>query len=149
VGISAALLFVLMFFHWFGVRATNTSNLLFAIQSVEPDKNAWEALEYIPIVLVTTIGVGVLLLALRFMNVAHRWHAPLKRLVLIAGLVSTFLIAFRIIEPPVFGTEETVTYEGIIQLPIFFAFLAALGVVHGAYRASRETDTVGKLDDTQ
>lgn len=37
-GISAILLFVFMFFHWFGVKATNTSNLLFAIQSIAPGK---------------------------------------------------------------------------------------------------------------
>jgi hypothetical protein len=33
-----------MFFHWFGVKAVNTSNLLFAIQAGGPGKNAWEAL---------------------------------------------------------------------------------------------------------
>jgi hypothetical protein len=53
-GISAILLFVFMFFDWFGVKLSNTSNLLFAIQSIEPGESAWEALEYIPIVLVIT-----------------------------------------------------------------------------------------------
>lgn len=40
---------VFMFFHWFEVKAINTSNLLFAIQSIEPEKSAWEALDFIPI----------------------------------------------------------------------------------------------------
>lgn len=55
--VSAALLLVSMFFHWFGIEAHNTSNLLFAIESVERGKNAWEALEYIPIAILATIVV--------------------------------------------------------------------------------------------
>lgn len=49
--VAAILLFVFMFFHWFGVKAINTSNLLFAIQAGGPGKSAWEALDYIPIAL--------------------------------------------------------------------------------------------------
>lgn len=86
--VSAILLFVLMFFHWFGVKLVNTSNLLFAIQSVEPGKSAWEALEYIPIVLTITIIVTLAVAALRLVNASPEPSRPANSLVAILGLVS-------------------------------------------------------------
>lgn len=64
-GISAILLFAFMFFHWYGVKAVNTSNLLFAVQAGGPGKSAWEALDYTPIVLLATIVVTLAVVALR------------------------------------------------------------------------------------
>lgn len=75
-GISAVLLFVFMFFHWYGVKAVNTSNLLFAIQAVGPGKSAWEALNYIPIVLSITIGVTLAAVALRLTSAVRRPSIP-------------------------------------------------------------------------
>lgn len=66
---SAILLFILMFCHWFGVKAVNTSNLLFAVQAVGPEKSAWEALDYIPIVLVVTIVSTLAVATLRLTSV--------------------------------------------------------------------------------
>lgn len=127
-----------MFFHWFGVKATNTSNLLFAIQSIEPGKNAWEALAYIPIVLVITILATLAVAALPLKNAVHRPSIPVNAVVALLGLVSVLLILFRIIKPPIFDVERTVTYEGTVQLPIFLALLAAAGIAYGGYRAMRE-----------
>jgi hypothetical protein len=55
--VSAVALFVLMFFDWLGAKTITTSSLLFLIQAFEPDRSAWEALDYIPFVLVVAIGV--------------------------------------------------------------------------------------------
>jgi hypothetical protein len=136
--VSAILLFVLMFFHWFGVKAINTSNLLFAIQSVEPGKSAWEALEYIPIVLLITIIATLAVAALRLTNAVRRTPIPVNALVAILGLVSALLILFRIVEPPIFYTEPTITIEGAVQLPIFLALAAAAGIAFGGCLAIRE-----------
>lgn len=136
--VSASLLFVFMFFHWFGVKAVNTSSLLFAIQSIEPGKNAWEALDYIPIVLVITIVATLAVTALRLTRAVHEDSALVNAAVAILGLVSVLLIAFRIIDPPVFSVEPTITYEGAIQLPIVLALLAAVGIALGSCLAMRE-----------
>jgi hypothetical protein len=136
--ISAILLFVLMFFHWFGVKLVNTSNLLFAIQSVEPGKSAWEALEYIPIVLTITIVVTLAVPALRLVNALPKPSLPLNWLVAILGLVSMLLISFRIVDPPTFWAEPTITSEGTVQVPIFLALLAAAGITVGGWRTMRE-----------
>jgi hypothetical protein len=127
-----------MFFHWFGVKATNTSSLLFAIQSTEPGKNAWEALAYIPIVLVIVILATLVVTALRLTNAVRMDVIPVNAVLAALGLVSTLLILFRIIAPPVFAVERTITYEGTIQVPIFFALLTAMGIAFGSVLAMRE-----------
>ncbi len=137
-GVSAILLFVFMFFHWFGVKLSNTSNLLFAIQSIEPGKSAWEVLDYIPIFLVVTIIATLSVAALRLMNAVRRTPIPVNAVVAILGLVSALLILFRIVAPPVFYTEATITSEGAVQFPIFLALLAAAGIAFGGYLAMRE-----------
>lgn len=138
--VSAIVLFILMFFHWFGVKAINTSNLLFAIQSIEPGKSAWEALDFIPIVLLITILATLVVAALRFTNALRRDSIPVNAVVAILGLASTLLILFRVIEPPVFYVEPTVTFEGTVQFPIFLALLAAAGIAFGGFQAMRDED---------
>lgn len=143
--VSAILLFVFMFFHWFGVKAINTSNLLFAIQSVEPGKNAWEALDYAPIVLLVAVVATLAVGALRFTNAARRPPVPVNAVVAILGILSVLLILFRIIDPPVFSVETTITSEGVVQLPIFLALLAAAGIAFGGCWGMRE-ERVGLPD---
>jgi hypothetical protein len=137
-GVSAILLFAFMFFYWFGVKAVNTSNLLFAVQSIEPGKSAWEALEYIPIVLLITIIVTLAVAALRLTNAVRKFPVPVNALVAILGLVSMLLILYRIVDPPIFHVEITITDEGAAQLPIFLALLAAAGITFGGCLAMRK-----------
>ncbi len=137
-GVSAILLFILMFFHWFGVQAVNTSNLLFAIQSTEPGRSAWEALDYIPIVLLATIVVTLAVLAMRVTDAVQRPRIPLNAVVMILGIASVLLILYRIADPPVFSVETTITMEGAAQLPIFLALFAAAGIACGGCLAVRE-----------
>jgi hypothetical protein len=137
-GISAILLFVFTFFHWYGVKAVNTSNLLFAIQSTEAGKNAWEALDYTPIILLITIVATLAMVALHLTNAVHGPHIPINAVVAILGIVSVVLILFRIVDPPVFSVERTITMEGAVQLPIFLALFAAAGIACGGRLAMRE-----------
>lgn len=137
-GISAFLLFSFMFFHWFGVKLTNTSNLLFAIRGDGPGKNAWEALDYIPIILAIAIIAALAVAALRLTNTVHRPLIPGNAVVAILGLVSALLILFRIVDPPIFYTEPTITSEGAVQFPIYLALLAAAGIAFGGCWAMQE-----------
>lgn len=135
--ISAILLFVLMFLHWYGVKAVNTSNLLFAIQSVEPGRSAWEALDYTPIFLLLTIVATLAVVALRFTNTSKRPRVPINAVVMVLGIALVLLILYRIVDPPVFSVETTITMEGAAQLPIFLAAFAAAGIACGGCLALR------------
>jgi hypothetical protein len=135
-GVSAVLLFALMFFDWFGSKDSGELRF-FSI-----GRNAWEALDYISVVLVITIVVTLAVAALRLANAVRELPVSINTVVAILGLVSALLILFRIIEPPTFGSFReiwgTVTIEGTVQLPIFFALLAAAGIAFGGCLAMRE-----------
>lgn len=136
--VSAILLFVLMFFHWFGVKLSNTSNLLFAIRGVLPGKSAWEALDYIPIILVITIIAALTLATLRLTNAVRRPPAPVNAVVSFLGILSVLLILFRILNPPVFYIKPTIASDGAVQFPIFVALTAAVGIAFGGCLAMWE-----------
>jgi uncharacterized membrane protein len=137
-GVSAVLLFVLMFFHWYGVKAVNTSNLLFAVQAGGPGKSAWEALDYTPIFLLATIVVTLAAVALRLVSTSERPRVRLNAAVMILGITSVLLILYRIVDPPVFSVETTITIEGAAQLPIYLAVFAGAGIACGGCLAMRE-----------
>jgi predicted membrane channel-forming protein YqfA (hemolysin III family) len=136
--VAAILLFVFMFFHWYGVKAVNTSNLLFAVQAGGPGKSAWEALDYIPIVLLIAAIATLAVAAMRLANAVKKPLVPLNTVVAILGIVSVLLVLFRIADPPVFYTEPTITVEGAAQLPAFLALFAAAGIACGGLLAIRE-----------
>jgi len=135
--ISAILLFISMFFHWFGAKTVNTSSLLIAFQGFEPEKNAWQALDYIPFVLLVTISVTLVVAALRTIPEAQL-PVSVNGLTAILGCASALLIIFRIVDPPIFYAEGTFTIEGTVQFPMFLALPAAVGITTGGLLALRE-----------
>jgi hypothetical protein len=136
-GGSAMLLFALTAFDWFGVKASGGSLSLFDV-----GRNAWEALDYIPIVLLVTTVIVLAEAMLRLIHTGRKLAPPVTAMIVILGTTSTLLIAYRIVDPPSFGSFGTsfgiVTYEGTVKLPIFLALVAAVGVAYGGYRAMRE-----------
>jgi uncharacterized membrane protein len=136
--ISAVLLFVFMFFHWFGVKLINTSNLLFDIVAVGGGKSAWEALDYIPTLLMIAILATLAQMAFCLADVFVVRRVRINAIVAILGLASTVLILYRIIDPPTFSVEATIASEGTIQLPMFLALLAATGITCGGCLAMWE-----------
>ncbi|HYJ21530.1 MAG TPA: hypothetical protein VEW07_05855 [Solirubrobacterales bacterium] len=136
---SAILLFIFMFFHWFGVQLSDPTPLA-PSRSVVPGKSAWEALDYIPIILLIAIITALAVAALRLANAGLELSVQLNAVVALLGIVSVLLILLRIIDPPSFGSSGAITVEGTVQLPIFLALLAAAGVAFGGYRAVRDED---------
>lgn len=135
--VSAIVLFVSMFLDWFDVVAHNTSNLLFLVVSTEPAKNAWEALQYIPLALLATVVVTLAATTLRAAGVVPKPSLPTNLAVAILGVVSMLLILYRIIDPPVFRVEPTVTDEGEVEWPVFLALAAAAGIAWGGCVTAR------------
>lgn len=135
-GISAILLFAFMCLHWFGSKDSGELRL-FSV-----DRTAWEALDYIPIILLITIVVTLAAVVLRPPNPVRKSPIPINAVVAILGIVSVLLILFRILDPPNFGSFReiwgTITIEGTVQLPIFLALFAAAGIAFGGCLAMRE-----------
>jgi hypothetical protein len=135
-GISAILLFASMCLHWFGSKDFGELRL-FSV-----DRTAWEALDYIPIILLITIVVTLAAVVLRSPDPAHKSPIPINAVVAILGVVSMSLILFRILHPPDFGSFReiwgTIAIEGTVQFPVFLALSAAAGITFGGCLAMRE-----------
>lgn len=135
-GISAILLFAFMCLHWFGSKDSGELRLF----SVE--RNAWEALDYIPIILLIAIIVTLAAVVSRPPNPVRKPPIPVNAVVAILGIVSALLILLRILDPPNFGSFReiwgTITIEGTVQFPIFLALFAAAGIAFGGCLAMRE-----------
>jgi hypothetical protein len=134
--VSAILLFLFMFPDWFGTKDSGE------LRFFSVDRSAWEAPDYIPIVLVITIIATLAVAALRLANAVHRRPIPVDAVVAILGIVSVLLILFRIVDPPNFGSFREIwgdiTIEGTVQFPIFLALSAAVGIALGGCLALRE-----------
>ncbi len=87
----AILLFVLMFFDWFGVERSDDWLSLFSV-----DRSAWEALDYIPIVLLIAIIATLAKAMLRLAKAVRELGAPADAVVAIFGAMPALLILFRI-----------------------------------------------------
>jgi len=132
-GVSAILLFAFMFLDWFGMESVEDSFDLFSVS-----RSAWEALDFIPFVLLIAITVTLYETGVR---VVLRFAAPTNVVVAILGVISAALILYRIVFPPDFGSLRgvvTITYVGTAKLPIFLALAAAIGIAYGGLRAMRE-----------
>jgi hypothetical protein len=139
-GVSAILLSYFMFFDWFGSKDSGE------LQLFSVGRNAWEALDYIPIILMIAIVAALVAPTLRLTKLVYRAPLPINAIVGVLGIVSVLLILYRIVEPPNFGsltdTFGTVPIEGTVQFPIFLALAAAVGIAFGGYWALRDEGTV-------
>lgn len=135
-GISAILLFIFMFFDWFSVEVSGGSGT-FSVSASEGG-SAWDALEYIPIVLVITIIAALAVVALRMTDATYEPPVPAGTVVAGLGIVSALLILYRIIVTPDVGSFPGVSVDVSPSFGIFLGLIAAAGIAYGGYRAMQE-----------
>jgi hypothetical protein len=134
-GISGIALLILMFLPWFGVDLGGgeiAEDLGIAVPETSVDFNAWEAFDFIDLVLLVTIVVAV---GLAVATMASRTVAlPVAASALTAGLgiLSTLLILYRIIDPP---------SELGREFWVFLGLIAAAGIAYGGWHAMQEEGT--------
>lgn len=139
--VSAIVLLISMFLDWFVIEIPDTTGTVFFIDGT--GQNAWQSLNFIPIVLVATVCAALVLPGLRLSGAIGR-SLPLANWPVAAlGLLSILLIVYRIVDPPgVDGTFEgfmgSVTAHRAVQYGIFIGLLGAVGISFGAYRAAVE-----------
>ncbi len=133
--VSAILLFVFMFFDWFGVEVSGGG---FSGSVPGAGGSAWDALEFIPIILLVAIVAAVGVAVLRLTD--STWEPPISMNAVVAALggLSVLLILFRIIDPPSFGSYGGVSVDGTLDFGIFLGLISAAGIAYGGYAAMRE-----------
>lgn len=132
-GAAAILLFISMFFAWFGFD-TGVEELQsqFGIEvgATSFTFNAWESFDFIDLILLLTVVVAVATVALRASDMGVEF--PLNSAVAVLGGVSFLLVLYRIIDPPGSADREWGVFLGLV--------LTAL-VAFGGYRAMEEEGT--------
>ncbi len=137
-GISAVALFIIMFFNWFSAPeasfTTPTGGVQFDISDfgVDTTVNAWQAFDFIDIVLLVTIivAVGMFVIGATQSNV----NLPVAGSAITAGLgiLATLLVLYRIINPP--GDFDR-------EYGVFLGLIACAGIAIGGWLAMQEEGT--------
>src|SRR2546430_13921 len=134
-GVSAVLLFIVMFFHWYGVKI-NTSAFGIKVTGVEsPGFSAWKVYSYTDLLLLLLI---ILALGMVFLSATQRSTAlPISLNVIVAGFggIMTLIVLYRLINQP--GPNDLVT----VKFWAYVGLLLTAGVAVGAFLAMREEGT--------
>lgn len=137
-GISAILLFIFMFFDWYSVSISGGGQS-FGVEG--SGGNAWNTLDFIPIILLITIIAAVANAAIEASESGVEMPVYGGTVVTVLGVISTLLILFRIIDTPTFASFGGVSADGSVEFGIFLSLLAAAGIGFGGYRAMQEEGT--------
>jgi len=140
--VAAILLFVLMFFDWYGAKATTSAESLGGVVTGTGGGSAWDTLEVIPLFLMLAIVVTVGAAILRLSGNDWKPAIPPAAAVCVLGILAAVLILIRILSPPgPAGAFSELAYESTLKLPIFLALAAALGIAYGGWRTMGEDGT--------
>ncbi len=136
-GVSAILLFIFMFFDWYGVSISGGG------QSIDlgGGGNAWDTLDFIPILLLIAIiaTVAIVTIEASESNVELPVHGA--TIITVVGAISFLLILFRIIDTPTFASYGGISADGSVRFGIFLSLIAAAGMAFGGWRAMQEEGT--------
>ncbi len=138
-GVSAVLLFIFMFFDWFGVEISGEGGTVSFGSGA--GGNAWDALDFIPIILVIAIVVALVNVFLRLSDSEYEPPVSMNVAVAVLGGLSTLLVLFRIVDPPGFGTFGGVSVDATLEFGIFLGLITAAGIAYGGYRGMQEEGT--------
>jgi hypothetical protein len=143
---SAILLFVFMFFDWFGVEVSGVPG--FSGTFGGAGGSAWDALEVIPIFLMIAIVAALGVAVIRLTDADLEPPVSLNAIVAGLGGLAVLLILYRIIDTPGGGSFGGVSVETTLKFGIFLGLLAAAGIAYGGYAAMREEGmTFGDVGD--
>ena len=134
--VSAILLFVFMFFDWFGVKISGVSEFSGDISG--SGGSAWSTLDVIPIFLMLAIVVAIGVAVVRLTDADLEPPVSLNAIVAGLGGFAVLLILYRIISPPNFASFGGVSVDATLKFGIFLGLIAAAGIAYGGYSAMRE-----------
>lgn len=133
---ASVLLFVFLFFQWYGLEISKQSNLLGYLRPLEDGGNAWQTLDVTPIFLALVIIATVGAVLRRLIG---NWEPPvlLGPVICVLGALAACLILIRIIFPPELRGEFDI-FDATLKAGIFLALAAACGIAYGGRRTMQE-----------
>lgn len=133
---SGVLLFVFMFFDWYGVEVSGVGGFTGAISGA--GGSAWDALDVIPIFLMLAIVVAIGVAIVRLTDADLEPPVSMNAIVAALGGLAVLLILYRIVDKPGGGDFGGVAVDLTLKIGIFLALIAAAGIAYGGWSAMRE-----------
>ena len=141
-GASAILLFIVMFFHWYGIKTGFSSQDSALFKSITGRSvgetigvSAWRIFSYTDLLLLLLI---ILALGMVLLSATQRSTAlPISMNVIVTafGAIMTLIVLYRLINQP--GPNDIVT----VKFWGYFGLVLTAGVAVGAFMAMREEGT--------
>ena len=125
---SAIVLFIVMFFSWFG--ASGQVEALGSAIGVDTSANAWQSFDFIDLVLLATIAVAIGAAVVKASDTPV--NIPLSTVVTVLGGLSTLLVLYRILDPPSDASRK---------FGVFLGLLLAAALTYGGWLAMQEEGT--------
>ena len=127
---SAILLFIVMFFSWFG--APDVAEEVLGAAGVDTSANAWQSFDFIDLILLLTIIVAAGAAALKASGNTANLPAPASTATALLGALSTLLVLYRLIDPPSDASRK---------FGVFLGLVLAAAIAYGGWRAMEEEGT--------
>jgi hypothetical protein len=139
-GVSGALLFIFMFFSWFGIDVSDAvpagipediANQAIEESGVDSTANAWQSFDVIDLVLLLAViaSVGFAVIDLSGASVS----LPVAGSAVTAGIgaIAFLLVLYRLIDPP--GGDGVGR-----EIGVWLGLLATAGITYGGYEGMQE-----------
>lgn len=138
---SALLLFLFTFLDWYGATVEGEVPGGSMLSGDLGSFNAWQSFDVIDFYLFLVCVLAVAFAAVKASGMSPRARAiPPDLLVAITGGVAVLLIVYRMLDPAPDSDSSfgPVTIDVTLEVGIFLALLAAIGITAGGYLATRE-----------
>jgi hypothetical protein len=108
---SAIVLFIVMFFSWFGLPENEFTNALGAA-GIDTSANAWQSFSFIDVVLLVTVVIAIGAAVVKATESTVDF--PLSTVITVLGALSTILVLYRILDPPSDASRKFGVFLGLI-----------------------------------
>jgi hypothetical protein len=131
-GVSGVALLVVMFLPWFGLPDV-VADPLEQFSGIDTTVNAWEAFDFIDLVLMLAVisGVGLAVLAAAQPNV----QLPVAASAITAGIgiLGAVFVIYRVLDPILVGADR--------EIGLYLGLVAVVGIAIGGWMAMQEEGT--------
>jgi hypothetical protein len=141
-GVSAILLFIVMFFHWYGIKTGLSSQGSAIFKSITGQSvgstvgvSAWQIYSYTDLLLLLLIILAIGMVVLSATERSAAVPISMNAIVTAFGALMTLIVLYRLINQPGPNDFVTVKFWG------YFGLLLTAGIAVGSFLAMRDEGT--------